>query len=439
MDRNIIYAGAVPLDTDMLYAGRFAKVGLGKLASQVYGDGVTAAEGFALTFSTTAMTLTVGVGSVLAPGVVDVTAIGATTAGLAADSTAVTVQYLLTAAATLTLAAGTTYGIYAVCSDSDTDDTVAPFYNSSNPSQTLSGQSNDATAMPTVRSSIVTIQAATSAPTAPTGGSVVLLYTVTVPSGATTLSAATSVVATAMYPTIPTLKSGRILSISEVGTSQNYTVNMNCAYILLKMVAGGGSAAGASSTSSTQASVSSGGSSGSYAYVRISRAALLAAATLQSNGSYTIPITIAAGATGVTGATTGNTGGVSSFGSLVSCPGGLGGVNTTGTNTTMMAGAVSGGSYPTISSTVDDLGSASGNPSTPGFAFNITTNFYGQGGQGGASPFGSPGGAPGGAGTNGGAGTRGSGGGGTTNSISASTSTTGGAGGAGWCEIWEIS
>ncbi|MBO1362147.1 hypothetical protein J2D73_20430, partial [Acetobacter sacchari] len=82
-----------PLDTDMLYAGRFAKVGLGKLASQVYGDGVSAAEGFVLTFSATAMTLTVGVGSVLAPGVVDVTAIGATTAGLDADSTAVTVQY----------------------------------------------------------------------------------------------------------------------------------------------------------------------------------------------------------------------------------------------------------------------------------------------------------------------------------------------------------
>ncbi|OUJ16482.1 hypothetical protein [Acetobacter sp. DsW_063] len=439
MDRNIIYAGAVPLDTDMLYAGRFAKVGLGKLASQVYGDGVSAAEGFALTFSTTAMTLTVGAGSVLAPGVVDVTAIGATTAGLAADSTAVTVQYLLTAASTLTLSAGTTYGIYAVCSDSDTTNTVAAFFNSSNPSQTLSGQGNDATAMPTVRSSTITIEAATSAPTTPTGGAVVLLYTVTVPSSVTNLSTTSYIAAETLYPTIPQLKSGRVLNIIDGGVSQNYTVNMICSYILLKMCSGGASAAGASTTSSTQASVSSGGSSGSYAYVKITRAALLAAATLQSDGTYIIPITIAAGGAAVTGAMTGNSGGTSTFGSLVSCPGGLGGVNTTGANSNMMAGAVTGGAYPTIASSVTDLGSASGNPSTPGLVFNITTNFYGQGGSGGASPFGAPGGAPGGAGAAGGAGSRGSGGGGTVNALSATTATTGGAGGSAWFEIWEIS
>lgn len=208
MDRPLLYPAAIPLASDGMLGARYAQVGVGRLGDMLYGTTDAAAYGLAWTASTTALTVTIGVGSILNQGVVDATAPAGTGSGMAADSTPITCQYLNESAQTVTIpGTGATYTIYALCVDSDTDNTVLPFFNASNPSQTQSGQSNSGATLPTRRTSSMTFVASVTAPSAPTNGSVVPLYAVVVPAGATSASAATfSVVSPSPFnPTIPEL------------------------------------------------------------------------------------------------------------------------------------------------------------------------------------------------------------------------------------------
>lgn len=75
MDRLITYSGQIPLDTDILRVGRYAKIGVGNLAMQLYGAN-SAAWGFGFTRSTSDMTLTIAPGFILSVAPVDAAAIG---------------------------------------------------------------------------------------------------------------------------------------------------------------------------------------------------------------------------------------------------------------------------------------------------------------------------------------------------------------------------
>lgn len=187
MDRPIIYAGAVPFDTDLLRLGRYAKESLGRLAEVVVGPETIMASGFACQPSATDLSLTIGPGTIIAPAALDATRIGSSSAGMEADH-AVT-QCLFRNATTEQITVpltGAVVTLFGVCQDADDQFDVLPFYNAEKPDQTMAGPDNRGTALPTRRRGNVSFMMATSAPSV-SGAIVVPLYALSVPSGAVTL------------------------------------------------------------------------------------------------------------------------------------------------------------------------------------------------------------------------------------------------------------
>lgn len=313
MDREIVYPGGVPLDTDLLNAGRNTKKGLGRLAFLLFGE-VSAAQGFTLALSSTDLTASAGEGTIIATGPIDQEAIGGLGGGLPADADTILNQFDSWSSQTVTLTAGATNVIWAVCSEVDGDDAALPFYNSENPSQTLAGSANSGADLPTQRQARVSIVCATTAPATPVGGAVVALYSVTVPSSATTLTGLTATPQNAFYPTVPELMRGRLLSTIKITSSQNYTPSRWAKTLVVEMVGGGGSGAGAPAVNTGSNYVSCGSPGAAGAYARF----IVDLTTLPISS---IPLTIGSAGVGAIGGM-GSGGGSTSFGTYVTCGGG---------------------------------------------------------------------------------------------------------------------
>lgn len=313
MDRQIVYPGSVPLDTDLLNAGRNAKKGLGRLAFLLFGE-VSAAQGFIIALSSTDLTATVGEGTVISTGPIDQMAIGGLGGGLDAVTDTGVNQFDSWVSQTVTLTAGATNTIWAVCSESDSDDAVLPFYNSENPSQALAGSANTGANLPTQRQARVSIVCATTAPEVPDGGAVVGLYSVIVPSSAANLAGLTATPQQAFYPTIPELMRGRLLGTYMISASTTYLPSRWAKTLRVSMIGGGGAGGGAYGNVGTNCSVGGAGAAGGYAEFLVSLTTL--------PGPFVL--TVGAGGTGMQGGG-GGTGGSSSFGTYVTCTGGQGG------------------------------------------------------------------------------------------------------------------
>ncbi|MGS0649175.1 hypothetical protein ACU81Q_16325 [Komagataeibacter melomenusus] len=216
MDRQIVYPAQIPLDSDLLNAQRNAFVGLGHLAGMAYGDNTVAAGGFACTPGT-GLAVTIAPGSLLAAGVVDISAYGT----LAANGSVLVRQYVSRDPVTLTVpGAGATYTVYATPTTVDADATVLPFYNAADPSVTYAGADNSGKAAPTVRQDLAQLGIAA---TVPDGA--YPLWTITVPAAATAITS--DMIAQAegapFYETIPELQAdlaGRL----KLNDTQSQTV-----------------------------------------------------------------------------------------------------------------------------------------------------------------------------------------------------------------------
>src|SRR5271156_3909973 len=76
MDRNIIYPGSIPLDTDLLSVNRNTMIGLGFLAQAVLGTNTVADGLVCQPTSPASMSVVVGAGSITQIGPIDVLAYG---------------------------------------------------------------------------------------------------------------------------------------------------------------------------------------------------------------------------------------------------------------------------------------------------------------------------------------------------------------------------
>lgn len=200
MDRQIIYPGAIPLETDLLNTNKYTMVALSKLASTVMGTntylrGLTAAP-----TSPASMVVTIDRGEIYSLQNVDTTAYSS----LAADTVnTILKQGIILSQTSFTLTAPTTAGqsinylVQVTYSDVDSGATVLPYYNAANPSVAYSGPNNSGTAQNTVRSGVCTVAlkagvAATTGtqttPSVDTGYTAA--WVITVPQGATTITAA---------------------------------------------------------------------------------------------------------------------------------------------------------------------------------------------------------------------------------------------------------
>ena len=339
MDRNIVYPGSIPLDTDLLAINRNAMIGLGFLAQAALGTGIVV-DGLACTPTTPAsLTVNISPGSIAQLSVVDSSAFGS----LSADSTDPLVKMGINLQPTsFTLVAPTTPGqstnylIEASFIESDTSPVVLPYYNAANPAQPFSGPNNAGTAQNTQRIQRVQLQLKAGTPantnsqtTPPTDSGWVGLYVITVNFGQTAITAANIVtVPTAPFLNwkLPSLSPGFGAGVQTFTTSGNFVVPSGVARVEVELWGGG-----SGSYASTSSAASGGGSGGGYARKRISGL----------TPGQVIPVTVGTGGAAGTASTAPGPGGTSSFGSFVSATGGV--LNGSASLTNPQNGAIPGG------------------------------------------------------------------------------------------------
>lgn len=160
MDRQIIYPGAIPLETDLLNTNKYAMMGLAKLSAAMMGS-TTYLHGLACTPSSPAsMVVNVAKGQIYSIQNVDNSAYSS----LAADtSNTILKQGVILSSTQFTLTAPITAGqsinylIQVTYSDTDSGATTLPYYNAANPSVAYSGPNNSGAAQNTVRSGVCTV------------------------------------------------------------------------------------------------------------------------------------------------------------------------------------------------------------------------------------------------------------------------------------------
>jgi len=164
VDRQIVYPGQIPLETDLLNSNRYALIGLAKLAAAVLGTHTLLNGLGCAPMNPAALQVQLGAGEIYALANLDGTAYSS----LAADTThSLLKQGLLLDAVTLDCPAPATAGdsiAYLVqigYFDQDSGATALPYYNAANPAQAYSGPNNSGTAQYTVRQGVcqVTVKA----------------------------------------------------------------------------------------------------------------------------------------------------------------------------------------------------------------------------------------------------------------------------------------
>jgi hypothetical protein len=321
MDRQIVYAGAIPLDTDLLSAERNALVALGFLARATIGTGPVF-DGLACTPVTGQLAVSVGPGSGAAILPLDPNGFGSLPAGnaslVAVGCNLQPVELILGAPS----AAGTSqvWLIEACVTEQDTATIVLPYWNAANPAVPYAGPNGSGTAQPTQRVQRVSLTAKAGAPaitgqqTAPSSDPGWFgLYTVSIDAGSTQIVPNQIVpLSTAPFLSfkLPQLRPG-FPSRSIFTASGSFGVPAGVTNLRVRVIGGGGGGAG--STSSGLGG--GGGGAGGYAE-----------GIVAVQPGQVIPVTVGAGGAGVSGGSAA-WGGTSSFGSFMSATGGAGGTS----------------------------------------------------------------------------------------------------------------
>lgn len=340
MDRNIVYPGSIPLDTDLLAVNRNAMIAMGFLAQAVLGTN-TVVDGLTLTpTSPPSLTVNVGPGSITQLSVVDAAAFGSLAADIIDPLLKMGIN-LQPASFTLVAPAvsgqSTNYLIEVSFIEDDTVPVVLPYYNAANPALPFSGPNNTGVTQNTQRVQRVQLQLKAGTP-ANTGSQVtpvvdngwVGLYVITVNFGQSAITAA-NVTTLSTAPLInwklPALSPGFGAGVQTFTTSGTFVVPLGVTRLEVELWGGG-----SGSFASTSSIASGGGSGGGYARKRI-----VGLAPGQ-------PIAFTVGAGGAAGTTAGaaaGAGGTSSFGGFVSASGGS--LNGSASAANPQNGAIPGG------------------------------------------------------------------------------------------------
>ena len=272
MDRQIVYPGSIPLDTDLLSLQRNAMVALGYLAQATLGSGMVVDGLACIPTAPASLSIGVGPGSITGLNVIDSSPFGS----LPADGGAPLVKMGITTAATdFTLTAPQTSGqsinylLQATLSEADSSPVVLPYYNAANPTQPFAGPSNNGGAQNTQRLQRVELELKPSAP-ANAGAQVtpavdsgwVGLYVITVNYGQTQITGSSI----SVYPGAPfiafklnSLTPG--FSRMATFTASGYFIVPNGSTLVRVRLCGGGGGGGSGQTDLGGA----GGGSGGYA------------------------------------------------------------------------------------------------------------------------------------------------------------------------------
>ena len=406
MDRNIVYPGSIPLDTDILGLNRSAMISIGALTAAVLGSN-TVVDGLACTpTAPTSLSVNVTPGSITQISPLDATAYGSLAVDITDQivKTGINLQVTsFTLSAPATSGQSVNYLIEAAFSETDTIPVVLPYVNAAIPSQPYSGPNNSGVAQNTRRIERVQLQlkpgaaAAAGTQTTPVVDSGwVGLYVITVNYGQVAITSANIMVlagAPFLSYKLPNLRPG--YATTQVFTASGIFVVPSGVVAAHVTVTGAGGAAGYHSTMP-----GAGGGAGGQASGVVGG--------LISGQS--IAVTVGAGGTAPASPAPGGTGGGSSFGGYLSATGGGGGNGGSVAQFAMAGGPGGigsggqinrGGSMGGDSIVVACRGGDGGGPGNGRGASGSNTGFagtgYGGGGGGGGTttstgPAGSPGG-----------------------------------------------
>ena len=336
MDRNIVYAGGIPLDTDLLAANRNTMVALGALIGATLGT-ATVLDGLVVVPSVPAsLSVVVGAGSLSALAVLDQAAYGA----LAASNTTplmkmginlAPVPFALTAPATA--GQSVLYLIQATFGEGDDAAVVLPYFNAANPAVPYLGPSNTGAAQPTRRRQFAQLQlkagAAASTGTQlapPVDAGWIGLATILVSAGQTSVVAGDIVALPSGAPLaykLPDLRPG-FAAMASFTASGGFVVPPGVSRVKVTVVGGGGAGG-------THSSGPGGGGGAGGRAVKI-------VAGLVPGASVAVTVGAAGAASASPGF--GGAGGTSSFAAYVSATGGGGGMG--GSSAAVSAGAAGG-------------------------------------------------------------------------------------------------
>lgn len=198
MDRVIVWPSQIALETDMLSTNRNLLIALGFLIQDFFGSTATVVKGLTVgPTSPASLSVQIAPGRIYSLQNVDNTAYSS----LPADTTdTIMKQGIQLRATTLSCPAplvsgqSINYRIEAAYEDSDTGNTILPYYDADNPTQPFAGPNNSADPQATARQGLISLvakagtPAATGSQTTPAVDSgYTSLATVTVAFGATTI------------------------------------------------------------------------------------------------------------------------------------------------------------------------------------------------------------------------------------------------------------
>ncbi|CAH2603232.1 conserved protein of unknown function [Rhodovastum atsumiense] len=372
MDRAIIYPGAVPLETDLLFPQVATLQALGALIGATLGT-TTVADGlWATPTSPASMSLVIGQGCLTAFGVTDAagfSSLGTNGDGIVRMGINVEPVTIGPFAAAPSPGQACNVLIQGAFAETDANPALLPYLNAANPALPFGGPGNNGVAQPTRRLQRVALSARPGTPaTAGLQGTPVAdsgcvpLYVVTIPYGTAALGAGNIAIhpAAPFIPfKLPQLAPG-FSNIRAFTASGSWTVPNGVTRIRVTVVGGGGQGGGG--TDAPIALGSGGGAGGT------------AVGVFAVTPGSTWPVTVGAGGYNPTAGTDGSNGGASSFGALISATGGAGGKCGTapvGGN----GGICAGGNYNCI-----------GGDGLDAIVINDGNGNYG--GTGGGTPFG---------------------------------------------------
>jgi len=321
MDRNIVYPGAIPLDTDLLSINRNTMIALGFLMRATLGTEITV-DGLDCTpTAPTSLSVQVGPGSQTQLSVVDASPYGSlnanSTNSLVKMGVNISSQYF-ELQSPADFGNSVDYVVQSCLQESDQDPIVLPYYNAVNPSQPYSGQANSGLPQATLRIQAVQLQLKNGVPSS-TGTQLtpvadqgwVGLYKITVSYGQTTIEP-DDIVTLPSAPFIswklPILHPGFGTGVQSFQSNAPFIVPLGVTQIEIELWGGG-----SGSFASVPTTPSGGGSGGGYA-----RKLLRGVMPGQS-------ISVTVGNGGAAGTRTGvpaGPGGTTSFGHYVSASGG---------------------------------------------------------------------------------------------------------------------
>ena len=321
MDRQIVYPGSIPLDTDFLSIQRNALSALGALTQSIFGsapvaDGLTcspATSGYGVSIGPGTLSMSVGLDQ-LPYGSLPIASNVIMKTGVVVDPVGITLGTVADQSSVLS------WLIQATVVEIDDEPITLQYWNASNPVIPYSGPSNSGTAQNTRRRVQVLISAKSSspvplgtfAPPSPDPGFIGLY-------GVTTWIGKSSVTSDDIHvlPTAPLLRfhlpdlTPGFSRLASITSSSVWQVPAGVSRARVRVVGGGGGGGGGTSNFS-----GGGGGAGGYAE-----------STIQLTPGQNISVIVGGGGVSAVASNTGGTGGESDFGNLVTAQGGLGGAS----------------------------------------------------------------------------------------------------------------